>query len=303
VSEPDVTKKKKRKRSARVYINVHKPVNPEAAALLADFPDDDDDAPTPAHTEARARTRAMAKPTTSKRHFTQAQRRRLAARNMALPDGSYPIETAEDLHNAAVLARTGHGDAEGARKLIRRRAKELGVPDPMESSQKAVSDLSPDMFTGHAGFDRVSPPLGAGHAAYGVGDHGAARGTTDPMNQPGPKALALGHPDMRQSTTRPQPLFSAPTEADMFPRDLHGMSNGIPVALSRLDAAAASGLTSAPGNPAARLMPHIAQGSANPPNGSHGLAAPACPPTAAMKNSDRLAIMKRHMFPGSGGSR
>lgn len=70
-----------------------------------------------------------------KRDFTASERRRLAARNEALPDGSYPIENEEDLHNAAVLARTGHGDVEAARRLIARRARDLGVKNPLDETK------------------------------------------------------------------------------------------------------------------------------------------------------------------------
>lgn len=45
----------------------------------------------------------------------------------ALPDGSYPIRNTGQLHAAAHLAASGHGNVQGARKLIKRRAKELGV--------------------------------------------------------------------------------------------------------------------------------------------------------------------------------
>jgi hypothetical protein len=51
----------------------------------------------------------------------------VADKGNALPDGSYPIPDAEHLHAAAVLAASGHGDAEAARRLIRKRAGELGV--------------------------------------------------------------------------------------------------------------------------------------------------------------------------------
>lgn len=54
-------------------------------------------------------------------------RKQAAADGNALGDGSYPIRNAAELHSAAVLAASGHGDAAGARKLIRKRAGELGV--------------------------------------------------------------------------------------------------------------------------------------------------------------------------------
>ena len=77
-----------------------------------------------------------------KRDIGQADRERLAREGKALrnPDGhiSYPIETVEDLHNAAHLASTGHGDVEGAKRLIARRSKELGVANPLVNSEKLM---------------------------------------------------------------------------------------------------------------------------------------------------------------------
>lgn len=58
---------------------------------------------------------------------SQAKRDRAKKAGNALPDGSYPIEDSHDLHSAAVLAASGHGDVKAAKSLIRRRAKELGV--------------------------------------------------------------------------------------------------------------------------------------------------------------------------------
>lgn len=57
----------------------------------------------------------------------QADRMKAAKEGNALPDGSYPIRNAKELHAAAVLAASGHGDVTAAKALIRKRAKELGV--------------------------------------------------------------------------------------------------------------------------------------------------------------------------------
>lgn len=70
-----------------------------------------------------------------KRDFNTAQRKKLAAAGHALPDGSYPIESQADLHPAAVLARSGHGDTGAAKALIARRAKELGASNPLEGEK------------------------------------------------------------------------------------------------------------------------------------------------------------------------
>jgi hypothetical protein len=69
-----------------------------------------------------------------KRDIDTATRKRLASEGKALSDESYPIENKEDLKNAAILARSGHGNVSGARALIARRAKELGVANPMATA-------------------------------------------------------------------------------------------------------------------------------------------------------------------------
>jgi hypothetical protein len=69
-----------------------------------------------------------------KRFFSAERRRQLAHQGNSLPDGSYPIPDADALRRAAVLARSGHGNVAAARRLISRRAKELGVPNPLKES-------------------------------------------------------------------------------------------------------------------------------------------------------------------------
>jgi hypothetical protein len=66
------------------------------------------------------------------REFSEEERREHAKAGNALPDGSYPIPDADALRRAAILARSGHGDVAAARKLIARRAKELGVANPLD---------------------------------------------------------------------------------------------------------------------------------------------------------------------------
>lgn len=65
------------------------------------------------------------------RKFSSADRKSLAAQGHALPDGSYPIPDADALRRAAILARSGHGDVAAAKRLIAKRAKELGVGNPL----------------------------------------------------------------------------------------------------------------------------------------------------------------------------
>lgn len=71
-----------------------------------------------------------------KKFHSASNRRSLAAQKKALPDGSYPIADAEDLKNAATLAQSGHGNVSGAKSLISRRARALGVPNPLAKKEK-----------------------------------------------------------------------------------------------------------------------------------------------------------------------
>jgi hypothetical protein len=77
----------------------------------------------------------------AKRKVSTAERKRLASEGKALSDGSYPIENEEDLKNAAILARSGHGDVAGAKRLIGKRAKELGVANPLASDAKKDAEV------------------------------------------------------------------------------------------------------------------------------------------------------------------
>jgi len=77
-----------------------------------------------------------------KRKIDTATRKRLAKEGKALGDGSYPIENAEDLHNAYLLARSGHGDVGAAKSLIAKRAKELGVANPFAAKKDAEPDVT-----------------------------------------------------------------------------------------------------------------------------------------------------------------
>ena len=167
------------------------------------------------------------------------------------------------------------------------------MPNPLES-QKAVTPAgNPHVFPGGRNpVDRTSASLTEGHQAVSSGHH------VDPMNVPGPSEMAFRHADMRNGTTNAFPLATMRTDADAFPRDLRGMTNGVPVALSRLDAAAAAGMPGPSGNPAVRPMDHIARLSATPPNGGHGLADVVSHGGPAMKASDAREMMKRHLFPG-----
>jgi len=94
---------------------------------------------------------------TEKRDVSTAERRDLASHGNALPDGSYPIDNTGDLQNAAVLARSGHGDAAAARRLIARRARELGVANPLDESDEANKSATADEAVLDAAMQAVFP--------------------------------------------------------------------------------------------------------------------------------------------------
>lgn len=52
--------------------------------------------------------------------FTQAQRSSLAKRGEALPDGSFPIRNAQDLHNAIQAIGRAKDPAAAKRHIIKR---------------------------------------------------------------------------------------------------------------------------------------------------------------------------------------
>jgi hypothetical protein len=73
------------------------------------------------------------------RDYSAAERKEMAGDGRALPDGSYPIADEHDLNSAAILARSGHGDVDAATKHIGKRAKELGVKNPLDSDTSDAS--------------------------------------------------------------------------------------------------------------------------------------------------------------------
>jgi hypothetical protein len=81
------------------------------------------------------------------REFSAEQRRHHAAEGNALPDGSYPIPDADALRRAAILARSKHGNWKAASRLIARRARELGVSNPMDSGDSEKGASVPDAAT------------------------------------------------------------------------------------------------------------------------------------------------------------
>lgn len=80
-----------------------------------------------------------------KKFHSAKNRKSLAAQGKALPNNSYPIEDTEDLKNAATLARSGHGDVSAAKRLISRRARQLGVKNPL--AEKSSVEKSNSILT------------------------------------------------------------------------------------------------------------------------------------------------------------
>lgn len=75
-----------------------------------------------------------------KRDFTAEQRRDAASSGAALPDGSFPIENAEDLHNA--MRAIGRAkDKAKAKAHIKARAKALGLSNELSDAFKSEHGL------------------------------------------------------------------------------------------------------------------------------------------------------------------
>lgn len=153
-----------------------------------------------------------------KRDFSRDERRRLASLGHALPSGAYPIENEEDLHNAAVLARTGHGDVEAARRLIARRARELGAHNPLDEDNVSKRDST------NAGGQKYNGKKHPGQFLANRNEeahNGDAEANAVPNKSIGnpyfspffdtlrSRGLAVGHPDLNQSSTDLGPTVQA----------------------------------------------------------------------------------------------
>ena len=141
-----------------------------------------------------------------KRDIGTAERERIASEGNAVrnADGhvSYPIENAGDLHNAAHLARTGHGDVAAARRLIARRAEELGVANPLDESD----DTTKAQVTG----GDEQPDVTAVIAAKAVEAAGAVKAADAPAEQ------AEAVPDVTKDP-EPRPVKKAKKPKKMPP--------------------------------------------------------------------------------------
>lgn len=76
------------------------------------------------------------------RDFSEDERRRLAKSGEAMPDGSYPIVTKEDLSNA-IQAIGRAKDPEATKRHIMKRARALGAEDMIPDSWHGMSDWTP----------------------------------------------------------------------------------------------------------------------------------------------------------------
>lgn len=98
------------------------------------------------------------------REFSVADRKKHAAAGHALPDGSYPVPDADALRRAAVLARSKHGNWQAAKRLIAKRAKELGVANPLDDDKDdagkgTVADGGADVDTDGQGSESAAKAL------------------------------------------------------------------------------------------------------------------------------------------------
>ena len=96
------------------------------------------------------------------RTFTAEQRREHASTGTALPDGSYPMPDADAVRRAAILIRSKHGNWKAAARLLAKRVRALGIPNPLKKKPKAgkvvkapapavAKKKKPKVMCGHCG--------------------------------------------------------------------------------------------------------------------------------------------------------
>jgi hypothetical protein len=95
------------------------------------------------------------------REFDTGKRKAMAKRHTAMPDGSFPIANAEDLHNA-IQAIGRAKDPDAVKAHIRRRAKALGLesqlPDSWSASAEVTADATENVDYLEAWPKSTSPP-------------------------------------------------------------------------------------------------------------------------------------------------
>ena len=91
-----------------------------------------------------------------RQEFSSEERKKLADKGVALPDGSFPIENVADLKNA-IHAYGRAKDQKAAAKHIAKRAKALGhedlIPDSDDFQKSLKEAKDSDTFTGNPGED------------------------------------------------------------------------------------------------------------------------------------------------------
>lgn len=149
------------------------------------------------------------------REFSQDERRHQASAGNALPDGSYPIPDTDALRRAAILARSGHGNVAGARKLIARRARELGVPNPLDSDD-AEKTVTPEVAEKTDTPDVIKEPEIV--AEDGDGDNDADDKPNIPKPKPGAaeaaKAAVPPKPKGKKAGKKMPPWLNKPGADD-----------------------------------------------------------------------------------------
>lgn len=80
------------------------------------------------------------------REFSQPKRKRLAGKGVAMPDGSFPIETTGDLKNAVrAIGRAAKEKRSAVWAHIRKRAKALGASNLVPSNTKMAEEISEEI--------------------------------------------------------------------------------------------------------------------------------------------------------------
>ncbi len=159
-----------------------------------------------------------------KRKVGRAERERLARAGHALSDGSYPIANEHDLENAAAHVRMGHGDVSAARRLIAQRAKDLGVPNPLNSGRKFAAGVVPAPVLGRAGRPALpawepTPPRDWASAYLPKWERESypesGQATHQPQPVPGEQRNAPGnHPVPRGDLAESHPTSEVPPGGD-----------------------------------------------------------------------------------------
>lgn len=101
--------------------------------------------------------------TFEKAEFSEKQRKKLAKKKEAMPDGSYPIRNASDLSNA-IQAFGRAKNPKATKAWIKKRAKELGKEDMLPETWKANTN---DFFGEDMDLQKAQDILGLGSGIMG----------------------------------------------------------------------------------------------------------------------------------------